>query len=82
MYSNAKQQTSVVLDISTLLSARRKEQGLTRTQVAAALQLAGVDISREVYKFMELGRRTPKAVELLVLARVLDIDLNAIRDDL
>lgn len=67
-------------EMARLITERRKEQGLSRTAMTMAMQLAGEDISREVYKNIELGRHIIKVSELFALARLLDIDLNALRD--
>lgn len=54
----------------------RREQGLTQSDLAAQMQLAGYDVDGLRISRLERAERTLTAEELLVLASILFIDLN------
>ena len=54
----------------------RREQGMTQSDLAAQMQLAGYDVDGLRISRLERAQRTLTAEELLVLASILFIDLN------
>lgn len=59
------------------IAQNRKRMGYRRRYVVAQMQLFGLDISYDMYKYIEIGRRAPTAVEFLFLAKLLNIDVLA-----
>ena len=54
----------------------RREQGMTQSDLAAQMQLAGCDVDRFRINRLEKGAYVLRAEELLVLAFILFMDLN------
>lgn len=54
----------------------RKEMRLSQRQLAEALQLAGLDIDKNAIQRMEAGKRFVTDIELVCLARVLNVTLT------
>lgn len=53
----------------------RREKGMTQEDVARALQLCGLDVSRRAYAYIEAGRNSPRMDVVIELCRILSIDL-------
>ena len=62
---------------SNLIAGRlrqlRKERGLSQEELAAQLQLLGVDISQPLISKIEQNRRFVKDYELVCLCRILQV---------
>lgn len=55
---------------------------LTQEQVAAKMQLLGVDISRGLYSHIECGFKNIRVQEILALCAIFHCDVNAIFKDI
>lgn len=53
----------------------RREQGITQNELAAQMQLLGVDASESRVQKLESGVYEVKGIELLALSRLLCLDL-------
>ena len=51
----------------------RKESGRSQRELADALQLAGLDLDKNAIQRMEAGKRFITDIELVYLARVLNV---------
>ena len=60
------------------LRAAREAKGMSQNEVAAKLQLYGWDLGRTTLTKIELGERTVADCELLAMADVLGVSLDAI----
>ncbi len=58
------------LNIGHNIRALRQRSGLTQEQVAARLQLQGVDLSRDFYAHIETGSYNIRISELAALRRI------------
>ena len=56
----------------------RKQMGYKRMDVVIQMQLFGLDVSYDMYKNIELGRRDLSVIEFLFLSKILNIDTSAI----
>ncbi|MBO5306266.1 MAG: hypothetical protein J6B12_05830 [Clostridia bacterium] len=56
----------------------RKQMGYKRCDVVIQMQLFGFDISYEMYKNIENGRRNMTVVEFLFLTKFLNIDISVL----
>lgn len=65
-------------DIIRLIKRKRQTLGLTQSYVVTRMQLAGFDISEQVYRNIETNRRLLKVSEFLFLADLLQINVDAI----
>ena len=65
-------------DIVLLIKCRRQNLGLTQSDVVTQLQLAGFDVSLQIYKNIENNRCRLTVPEFLVLVDLLKIDVGAI----
>ncbi len=54
----------------------RKSRGLSQEQLAAKLQLEGVDLTRSAVAKLEAGQRHVYLKELLALGRILDVSYD------
>ena len=52
--------------------------GYSQEQVVAQLQLAGLDMCREIFSRIERGTRSVRSLELLLLSSILNIDLSVL----
>lgn len=59
-------------DIGKNIRALRKKKNMKQDEIAAKLQLEGVDISRSTYAKIESGNRNVFAKELIALKRILN----------
>ena len=55
----------------------RKQLGFRRSEVVVQLQLLGLDMTYDMYKKFENGRRGLTAIEFLFLSKILNIDAGA-----
>ena len=62
------------------LRALRKKAGLSQEQLAAQLQLLGMDVERGVIKRMELGKRAISDIELHLLAQYFQVSHDYLLD--
>ena len=60
----------------------RRQSHLTQEQVAAKLQLQGIEISRSSYSQIECGTYNIKVSELIALAELFQTDFNSFFKDL
>lgn len=58
----------------------RKEMGKSQRQLADALQLAGLDVDKNAIQRIEAGKRFVTDIELVCLAKVLNVSYNALLD--
>lgn len=56
--------------IGANLRLLRKQAGLTQEQVAAQLQVAGIDMSRDFYAHIEVGDYNVRVSELSALRKI------------
>lgn len=54
----------------------RKQSGKSQRQLADALQLAGLDIDKNAVQRIECGKRFVTDIELVSLARVLNVTMD------
>lgn len=64
--------------VGSALRAAREAKGLSQAQLATSLQLFGWDIGRTTWTKIELGERTLSDCELIAVAEVLGISLDAL----
>lgn len=55
----------------------RRSLGLSQEEVVQELAFYGLDICQQLYAKIEMGLRMASPFELLIIARVLNIDLTA-----
>ena len=60
---------------------RRKLMGKSQRELADALQLAGLDIDKNAVQRIEAGKRFVTDIELVYLAKVLDVSVNVLLAD-
>ena len=60
--------------IGEVLSARRRELGLSQSELAEALSLRGLSVTNQAVSKWEKGATLPNARQLLVLCQVLEIE--------
>lgn len=58
----------------------REEKGLTKTDFCKKLELEGVNINRDELLLIEKNQLLVKVFELIAISKVLDIDLNNLKD--
>ena len=77
-----KERNAAAVDFDRALGQKIKECrisfGYSQEQVVAQLQLAGVDMCREIYSRLERGLRPLYPLELLLLSGILNIDLSVL----
>ena len=56
----------------------RKNMGLSKRQLADALQLAGLDIDKNAVQRIECGKRFVTDIEIIVIADTLGVSLDAL----
>ena len=56
----------------------RKRSGKSQRELADALQLAGLDLDKNAIQRMEAGKRFITDIELVYLARVLNVSYEAL----
>ncbi len=59
----------------------RKQKGLTQDQVAAQMQIAGIQINQKAISRIESGDRVIADYELLRLSEILDTPVNRLLED-
>ena len=62
------------ISIGSNLQRLRKKTGLSQEKVAAKLQVAGLDVSREMISQMELGSHNIRVSVLLALKEIYQAD--------
>ena len=74
-----KEVESVVMDdqIRRKIVENRKQMGYKQGDVVAQMQLVGMDISYQMYKNVECGRRRLSVSEFLFLVVFLNIDVSS-----
>ena len=60
---------------------RRKQMGKSQRELADALQLAGLDVDKNAIQRIEAGKRFVTDIELVYLAKVLDIPVDVLLAD-
>ena len=60
---------------------RRKQMGKSQRELADALQLAGLDVDKNAIQRIEAGKRFVTDIELVYLAKVLDVSVNVLLAD-
>lgn len=70
------------IQIGSTLRMLRVNQGLTQDQVAAKLQLKGIDITRSIYSQMERGTYNIRISVLAALTEIYQTDYNTIFSDI
>lgn len=58
----------------------REEKGLTKTEFCKKLELEGVNINRDELLLMEKNQMLVKDFEIVAISKILDIDLNNLKD--
>ena len=79
MEQNIKQDS---LSIGKNLRKYRLRQDMTQEQVAAQLQVKGLNVSRSTYSAMENGRYSIRVEEIVALAEIFQVDYNALFENL
>lgn len=59
----------------------RKGLKMSQRQLAEALQLAGLDVDKNAIQRMEAGKRFVTDIELVFLAKVLNVSLDVLLSD-
>jgi transcriptional regulator with XRE-family HTH domain len=70
------------MDIGKNIQAIRYQHELTQDQVVAKLNLMGISISKSSYAKLETNRMNIKVSELVALAKIFKVDINAFFDGL
>ena len=60
------------------IEQRRKEMGKSQRQLADLLQIAGLDIDKNAVQRIEAGKRFVTDIELVYLARVLNLSYESL----
>lgn len=60
---------------------RRKQMGKSQRELADALQLVGLDVDKNAIQRIEAGKRFVTDIELVYLAKVLDIPVDVLLAD-
>lgn len=60
----------------------RKEKRKSQRELADALQVAGLDIDKNAVQRIEAGKRFVTDIELIYLAKVLKVSVNALLNDI
>lgn len=76
--TSSNRQPSLRNAVGSVLRAAREAKGLSQADLAARLQLFGWDIGRTTWTKIELGERTVSDCELIAVAEVLGISLDAL----
>ena len=63
------------------VASRRKQMGKSQRELADALQLAGLDVDKNAVQRIEAGKRFVTDIELVYLAKVLDVSVDALLAD-
>lgn len=69
------------IPIGLKIKAVREARGLNQVEVVERLAEKDINMSRETLSKIENGNRSVSAVELNVLCKVLDIDINILFED-
>ncbi|WP_434565072.1 helix-turn-helix transcriptional regulator [Thermoanaerobacterium thermosaccharolyticum] len=69
------------ISIGLKIKAAREARGLSQIEVVERLAEKDINMSRETLSKIENGNRTVSAVELNVLCKVLNIDINILFED-
>lgn len=64
-----------------VVAQRRIEMKLSQRELADRLQLHGLDVDKNAVQRIEAGKRFVIDIELVVIAKVLDIDLDKLLYD-
>lgn len=59
----------------------REKKRLTQDQLAAKLQIEGLGVNQNSISRIETGKRIIADFELKAIAKVLDVDINALLED-
>lgn len=70
------------MDIGKNIQTIRYQRELTQDQVVAKLNLMGISISKSSYAKLETNRMNIKVSELVALAKIFKVDINAFFDGL
>lgn len=70
------------MDIGKNIQTIRYQHELTQDQVVAKLNLMGISISKSSYAKLETNRMNIKVSELVALAKIFKVDINAFFDGL
>lgn len=60
----------------------RKKQNKSQRELADALQLLGLDVDKNAIQRMEAGKRFVTDIELVYLAKVLNVSYEALLDEI
>ena len=63
------------------VASRRKQMGKSQRELADALQLAGLDVDKNAIQRIEAGKRFVTDIELVYLAKVLDVSVDVLLAD-
>ena len=63
------------------VAIRRKQMGKSQRELADALQLAGLDVDKNAIQRIEAGKRFVTDIELVYLAKVLDVSVDMLLAD-
>lgn len=66
------------LDLGHNIQTLRYSRNLTQDQVVAKLNLMDISISKSTYAKLETNRMNIKVSELVALAQIFQVDMNAI----
>ena len=65
-----------------IIKNKRKSEKMTEDQLASKLQLEGLNIDKSFISKVESRKVVLKDFELLLIAKVLDIDLNELKNNI
>lgn len=63
-----------------IVEQQRKQMGKSQRQLADMLQIAGLDIDKNAIQRIEAGRRFVTDVEIVFLAKVLNVSVEKLLD--
>lgn len=64
----------------SLIKKIREEKGITKNEFCKMLELEGVNINRDELLLIEKNQLLVKDFEIAAISKVLDIDLNNLKD--
>lgn len=68
--------------VGKLIEKQRQQKNITREQLAEKLQLEGLNIDRTHILRLEKGQVILKDFELIIIAKIIDLDLNSLKESL
>lgn len=67
--------------VGARIKERRKELGLSQEEFSGKMVMEGLPLSREVVSNIEMGKRIINVVEMSVIMKVLDLNIESFLDE-